>query len=83
LTEIGAALECSHVFEVNEAFHHQSELDAEARRVAVQGSQRAPGWWWEVERLEINQVSQTHRRLPAVGFCLPVTAGLTGNQHEN
>ena len=71
-------------FEVNEAFHHQAELDAEARRVAAQGSQCAPGWWWEVERLEINQVSQTHRRPPAVGFSFArKPPDRTGNQHEN
>jgi drug/metabolite transporter (DMT)-like permease len=51
LTGKARALECSHVFEINEAFHRQSELDAQARHVAAPGSQRARGGW-EVERLE-------------------------------
>jgi hypothetical protein len=56
LTDRATALECCHVFEIDEAFHCQSELDAGARRAAAPGSQRAPGWWWEVERLD-NQPS--------------------------
>jgi len=71
-------------FEIDEAFHYQSELDAETRRLAAQGSLCAPGWWWEVERVE-----STRFHKPTVGlrrwvFRLPEELpDQTGNQHEN
>jgi len=65
-------------FEVNEAFHYQAELDAEARCMAAQGSLRAPGWWWEDGRLE-----STKFHKPTVGFrrwvfVCPKTTGQDG-----